>query len=114
MEDKRLKKSFALLTTILLVILFSFLSIRMVETNLMSSNLNKLKYLHLQSTIHMDTIIEYVKTHTNEEITEYKSTWNDDRFSIMITTDESNSSIYYISIEISDESHIRLSQKIIK
>jgi len=114
MEDKRLKKSFALLTTILLVILFSFLSIRMVETNLMSSNLNKLKYLHLQATIHIDGIIEYVKTHTDVEITEYQNEWNDEQFSITISKDESNSSIYYTSIETIDESHIRLSQKIIK
>ena len=114
MENKRLKKSFALLTTILLVILFSFVSIRMVETNVMSSNLNKLKYLHLQANIHKDTIIEYIKTHTDEEIIEYENSWNNEQFSIMITKDESNSSIYYISIESSDESHIRLSQKIIK
>ncbi len=114
MEDKRLKKSFALLTTILLVILFSFISIRMVETNLLSSNLNKLKYLHLQATIHIDTIIEYVQTHTNEEIIDYQNSWNDEQFSISIIKEDSNSSIYYISIETVDESHIRLSQKIIK
>ena len=114
MEDKRMKRSFALLTTILLVILFSFISIRIVETNLFSSNLNKLKYLHLQATIHIDVIIEYIKTHTNEEIIEYKNSWNDERFSINIIQDDSNSSVYYTSIETVDESHIRLSQKIIK
>ena len=113
-ENKKVKKSFALLTTILLVILFSFVSVRMVETNLMSSNLNKLKYLHFQATIHIDTIIEYIKTHTDIEIIEYENKWNDERFLIMISKDESNSSIYYTSIESRDESHIRLSQKIIK
>jgi len=114
MEDKRLKKSFALLTTISLVILFSFLSIRMVETNLMGSNLNKLKYLHLQATIHMDRVIEYIKKHTDVEIIEYENKWNNERFFITISKDETNSSIYYTSIETIDESHIRLSQKIIK
>ena len=114
MEDKRMKRSFALLTTILLVILFSFISIRIVETNLLSSNLNKLKYLHLQATIHIDTIIEYIKIHTNEEIIEYQNSWNDERFSINIIQDDNNSSVYYTSIETVDESHIRLSQKIIK
>jgi len=114
MEDKRLKKSFALLTTILLVILFSFVSIRMVETNLMGSNLNKLKYLHLQAIIHIDTIIKYIKTHNEVEIIEYQNEWNDEQFSMSIIKDDSNSSIYYTSIESIDESHIRLSQKIIK
>lgn len=114
MENKELKKSFALLTTILLVILFSFVSIRMVETNLLSSNLNKLKYLHLQATIHIDNIIEYINTHNESEIVEFQNSWNNEQFSIQIIKDDSNSSVYYTSIESIDESHIRLSQKIIK
>ena len=114
MEDKRLKKSFALLTTIVLVILFSFVSVRMVETNLLSSNLNKLKYLHLQATIHLADIKEYIKNNNDTEIIDFKNSWNDDRFSIDIIQDDTNSSIYYTSIETIDNSHIRLSQKIIK
>lgn len=114
MENKRLKKSFVLMTTILLVILFSFISIRMVETSLMSSNLNKLKYLHLQATIYHNTIIRYIKQHTSEEIKHYQNEWNDEQFSISIIQDDSNSSIYYSSIKTVDNSHIRLSQKIIK
>lgn len=114
MEDKRLKKSFALLTTIVLVILFSFVSVRMVETNLLSSNLNKLKYLHLQATIHLADIKEYIKNNNDTEIIDFKNSWNDDQFSIDIIQDDTNSSIYYTSIETIDNSHIRLSQKIIK
>jgi len=114
MENKRVKKSFALITTIVLVILFSFISIRMVETNLLSSNLNKLKYLHLQATVHIDTIKEYIKTHNHTDILEYKNKWNDNRFLIEIIQDDTNSSIYFTSIETRDNSHIRLSQKIIK
>jgi len=109
-----LKKSFALLTTILLVIVFSFISIRIVETNLLSSNLNKLKYLHLQATIYMDYLIDYIPTHTDIEILNLPAVLNDDRFVIKITKDDSNSSIYYASIQTSENSHIRLSQKIIK
>jgi len=114
MEDKKLKKSFALLTTLLLVVLFSFVSVRMVETNLLSSNLNKLKYLHLQATIYIDTIKEYIIEHNDIEINSFVSNWNDDRFYVDIIQDDNNSSIYYLSIETIDNSHIRLSQKIIK
>ena len=109
-----MKKSFAILTTLFLVILFSFVSIRNVETNLLSSNVNKLKYLHLQANIHFDTITHYIKTHSHIEILYYLEHWNDVRFNITIQVDDTNSSIYYTSIETSDNSHIRLSQKIIK
>jgi hypothetical protein len=108
------KKSFALLTTLLLVILFSFVSVRMVETNLLSSNLNKLKYLHLQAMIYVDTIKEFIIGHNEIEITDYVNNWNDNRFEVDIIQDDNNSSIYYFSIETIDNSHIRLSQKIIK
>jgi hypothetical protein len=108
------KKSFALLTTLLLVVVFSFLSVRIVETNLMSSNLNKLKYLHLNAIIYMDTIIEFIHLHNDFEIENFENAWNDERFTISINKEDSNSSIYYTSIETVDESHIRLSQKVIK
>jgi hypothetical protein len=115
MENKNLKKSFALLSTLLLVIVFSLVSIRLVETNLLSSNLNSLKYLHLQATIYMDTISKYIETHSTIEIQQYQDSWNDDRFSIQIIQDDNNSSIYYSSIQTIDKnSHVRLSQKIIK
>lgn len=109
-----MRKSFALLTTLLLLIIFSLLSVRIVETNLFGSNLNKLKYLNLQATIYKDNIIEYINTHENEEIRDFVSKWNDTRFIIDVVNDDTNSSIYYISIKTNDDSHIRLSQKIIK
>ena len=114
MEASKLKKSFALFTTIILVFIFSFMSIRIVETNLLASNLNKLKYLHLQATIYFDKVNEYVKKHSEVEILEYQDLWNNETFQIKIIQDDTNSSIYYTSIETIDDSHIRLSQKIIK
>jgi hypothetical protein len=114
LENMNLKKSFALLTTIILVMLFSFISIRLIETNLLSSNLNKLKYLHLQANIYIDRMSKYIISHNDLEIYEYKNNWQDERFSINIIKDENNDSIYYISIKTSDNSHVRLSQKIIK
>ncbi len=109
-----MKKSFALLTTLLLVFLISIVSIRLVETNLLSSNLNRLKYLHLQATVYMDSILEYIKSHNSFEIDEYKNSWNDEKFSLTILNDENNGSVYYVTIETINNSHVRLSQKIIK
>ena len=115
MENQVLKKSFALLSTILFVIVFSLVSIRFVETNLLSSNLNSLKYLHLQSLIYMDIINQFILTHSNEQIDEYVNSWSDNRFLIKIISDDTNSSIYYSSIQTRDtNNHVRLSQKIIK
>jgi len=114
MENENLKKSFILLSTILLVVVFSFLSIRMVETNLLSSNLNTLKYLHFEAVKHRDTIIAYIKEHNDEEIESYLTSFSDDRFEIELQKDAEEGSIYYLSIKTVDESDIRLSQKIIK
>ena len=109
-----MKKSFALLTMVILLVAVSFLSISIVEVNLLSSNLNRIKYLHLQATIHLDTINKYVQEHSIVEIEEFQDNWNDVLFEVTITPDENNSSIYYTSIQTIDNSPIRLSQKIIK
>lgn len=112
-----MKKSFALLTTLLLILVFSLLSVRFVETNLLGSNLNKLKYLHLQATIHMDSLIKFVKEHNDVEIDEYLNSWNDNRYLVNVIPDTSDSSIYYLSIQTKNPQttgHVRLSQKIIK
>jgi len=114
LENQKVKKSFALLTTLMLIVLFSFLSVRLVETNLLGSNLNQLKYLHLQAKIYEDKIIEFINTHNDTEIKEFVSTWNDERFMIDIVTNDRNDSLYYLSIKTTDDSHIRLSKKIIK
>ncbi|MGB3751348.1 MAG: hypothetical protein WA945_07240 [Arcobacteraceae bacterium] len=111
-----MKKSFVLLSTILLVVVFSFLSLRMVETNLLSSNLNTHKYLHFEAIKHRDTIITYIKEHENDDIESYTNSLSlvDNRFEIELRKDEEENSVYYLSIKTVDDSHIRLSQKIIK
>ena len=89
----------------------------MIETNLLSSNLNTLKYLHFEAIKHRDTIVNYIQNHTAEEIEEYTRTLalNDTRFKSSILQEEDGErSVYYLSIETVDNSHIRLSQKIIK
>lgn len=108
-----MKRSFALLTTLILVITLTILSVSLMETKLLSSNVNKLKYLHLQALIYINELKSYVLVHDENDIIAYINDWNDERYSISMVHDEHNSSIYYISVQTVD-SHIRLSQKILK
>lgn len=105
------KKSFALFTTIILVTLFSILSISIMQTHTLSSNINKLKYLNLQANIHMKYIQNFIKTHTKNEIEQLKI--NDARFSIIINSISSNNkTIYNVQIETIDDTNIRLFKQI--
>lgn len=107
------KRGFALLITIILVVVISYFSYSIVQSNTFSSNLNKLKYLHLQANIHLDFIKEYIVTHTQTQIDSF--TLNDERFEISIVSKDENGTInYYIYIASKDDTPIRLSDKIIK
>ncbi|MEA3513780.1 MAG: hypothetical protein U9R37_09285 [Campylobacterota bacterium] len=110
-ENKSLKKSFALISTIFLVVLFSFFSLSILENDVFSSNLNKLKYLHIQANIHMNFVKEFVKNNNNIDIDSFML--DDERFNLNIYN-EINTTIYHISISTKDETPIRLSQKVIK
>jgi len=107
------KKSFALFITIFMVVLFGLLSYKIVENNIFSSNLNKLKYLHLQANIHLQNIKEYISLHNTQEIEDFKL--NDDRYILKIVPKNENSTtVYYISLETLGDTPIRLSHKVIK
>ena len=106
-------KAFALFITINLLILFSFLSISIIETQTITSNINKLKYLHLQAYIHMQNIKSYIKNNSDNKINTFKL--NDDRFKINITKQiDNDQSFYSLSIETIDDSRIRITQKVVK
>ncbi len=66
--DTKMKKSFALLITIVLLTIFSYLSISILETNTISSNMDKLKYLHLSAKIHEEYITNYIASHSTSQI----------------------------------------------
>lgn len=110
-----MKKSFALISTLLLVLMVSILSISVIETKLLRSNLNYLKYLHLQASIYMDDISSYVKVHNKAQIEEYKNNWSDTNFRIDIISKELDDSLYYyVSIATTNDTPIRLSKEILK
>ncbi|MCD4758759.1 MAG: hypothetical protein K8R39_10835 [Arcobacteraceae bacterium] len=107
------KRGFALLITIILVVVISYLSYSIVQSNIFSSNLNKLKYLHLQANIHLDFIKEYIATHTQTQIDNV--TLDDQRFELSIVSrDQNTTMVYYIYLKTVDDTPIRLSDKIIK
>lgn len=116
MREKRAfkrKQAFALLITIVLVVLISYFSYSIVESNTFSSNLNKLKYLHLQANIHLDFVKEYILSHTQTPIDTFSL--SDERFNVSIVSKDNNGTIEYnIAIETRDDTPIRLSDKIIK
>jgi len=110
---KNSKRSFALFITLFLVVLFGILSYKIMENNVFSSNLNKLKYLHLQANIHLDYIKNYISSHSEIEIDDF--TLNDDRYILNIVKKDVNGTIsYYIGLNTSDDTPIRLSDKVIK
>jgi len=118
MEDKYFimhnnKKSFALFITIFLVVLFSLFSYKIMENNVFSSSLNKLKYLHIQANIHLEYIKNYISTHNEAEINSFNL--DDDRYILNIVKKDTNSTVsYYIGLKTSDDTPIRLSDKVIK
>lgn len=112
-QDFQGRQGFALIFSIFLVVIVSFLSYRIVENNIFSSNLNKLKYLHFQANIFMDSLKRYIETHSSSQILSYGL--DDPRFKLeIIQKDEDAREVYYVMIESSDGSPIRLSEKIIK
>jgi hypothetical protein len=107
------KKSFAMFITMFLVFLFSLFSYKIVETNIFSSNLNKLKYLHLQAEIHLAYIKEYISTHNDLQINNLKL--NDKRYILTISKKDDNKTvIYYIKLHTTDDTPIGLSDKVTK
>lgn len=108
-----MKKGFALVFTIFLVVVAAILSYRIVENNIFFSNLNKLKYLHFQANIFMDKVKVYIQTHSSSQILSY--TLSDPRYDLEIKQKDENGTIaYYVVIQTIDETPIRLSEKIIK
>ncbi len=108
-----MRQSFALFMTIIALTSFSYLSLSIIETNSISSNIDTLKYLHLQANIHIKYIKEYITTHTKEEIENLNL--SDARFNLIITPkNDNNLTIYNISIQTNDDTTIRICSSISK
>jgi hypothetical protein len=98
------KKSFALLSTILIIVIFSYLSINIIQNKAYNNQINKLKYLEIQAQIHMNKIIKEITT---------SPIINDSKFVLEIYDDNIS---YHIYLKSNDElnTHISLYQKVLK
>jgi hypothetical protein len=108
------KKAFALFFTIFLVLTISILSYRVVENKIFLSNLNTLKYLHLQANIHMDFVKEYIENRSVDQITHLNL--SDNRFSLDLEHEinSDGKDVFYVVIATVDLTPVRLSNIIIK
>ena len=107
------KSAFALFITMFLVVALGIFSLSIVQNNIFSSNLNKLKYLHFQANIHFEYIKKFIENNSIEDIENFNL--QDNRYDTTIVKRvESNTTIFYISIKIKDDTPVRLSDKIVK
>jgi len=102
-----MKKSFVLISTLILLILFSIFTISLVETNIFNTNINKLKYLHLQAQIHLRNIKLYLISHPKSDINNI--IFLDSRFDISIKkTTINKKTIFHIFISTKDNTPITI------
>jgi len=107
------KKAFGLLSVLILVLIFSYLSISIIQNHTLSSKIDTIKYLHLQANIHMFKIKKYITTHNNSQINNYILA--DDRFILTVHINDINIStkIYHIHLK-NEENTINIYENIIK
>lgn len=105
---KHQKKGFLILSVIILVVAFSYLSITIIQNQTFSSQVDKLKYLEIQGKIYMDTYLKYIHETNNEGlILNYRI--DDARFNCKVESehlqDVNGSEIinYHITIEAKEE-----------
>lgn len=108
-----MKKSFILLSSIILIVALSFYSINILKNKSLFSNINIHKYLHMQAVIHLDKTENFIKSNTLEEISNF--TLTDSRYNMkIITTRQNDKTLYHVSIETSDDTNIRVYKTISK
>jgi hypothetical protein len=82
-----------------------------LQTQTISSNINKIKFLNLKANIIMNYIVIYIKKHNTAQINNFNIV--DNQFYINITnTIDNNQTIYNIEIKTKDETNIRLFKRI--
>jgi len=93
-----MKKSFGLLSVLILLVIFSFLSLSIIQNKNFSSQIDRLKYLQLQASIYMNNIKNNLSYNPR-----------DNRFDITINQEDINSSSTKYHIYITNtQNHITL------
>ena len=99
-----MKKAFILLSTLFILILFSYLSINIIQNQSFNIKLDNLKYFELQALIHL----KYIKQQLKNYIPIDKIVINDNRYTINITQKNNN---YIINIKHKTE-HISINDNL--
>jgi hypothetical protein len=88
-----MKKSFALFITILLILIFSTISISIIEVKQMDRNIDIYKYFHLQSMLHLEYVEEYILKHKKPP------NWSNqnERYSLEVKSDDNITFDIFIS-----------------
>ncbi len=108
MDNRKMtRKAFGLLITILLVFIFSILSLWIVENKVMSSNIDKYKYIHIQAKLHMNYIVEYITKYNQAPSWDINSDYQ------VEVIHEENSNTFDIFITPKEDIDIRLHHKLI-
>ena len=112
MGIQKMKKSYTLLISIVLITIFSFLAISILETKaLRSSNLSN-QYLYIQGKNHLDFFKSYIKTIDLEDISNLEI--KDDFFDIYAKIEKNNSiSTIHIFVKAKDYD-VSLYEKVVK
>jgi len=97
-------KAFILISSLFILVLFSYLSINIIQNNSYQSKINILKYYEIQSLVHL----RYIKQQLLLHIPINKININDNRFDINIISFESNSSLKYDIYISSKTNHISI------
>lgn len=107
------KDAFILFTTIILVVVLSFYSINIIKNSSLFFTINNHKYLHIQALKHISTLEKFILNHNHTQISNYSL--NDSRYNFKIIKKQiDTNTTYYISIETTDDTNIRLFKKVIK
>ena len=97
-------KAFILISSLFILVLFSYLSINIIQNSSYKYKINILKYYEIQSLIH----IRYIKQQLRLSIPINQININDKRFNINIISFKSNNSLKYDIYISSKSNHISI------
>ena len=97
-------KAFILISSLFILVLFSYLSINIIQNSSYKSKINILKYCEIQSLIH----IRYIKQQLRLNIPINQININDNRFNINIIRFKSSNSLKYDIYISSKSNHISI------
>ena len=107
------KKGFGLISVLVLLVTFSFLSINILQNKAYSSKIDRLKYLSLQATIYMYNVKQFIIKNDDYEINNFKL--EDERFSLDIKKEDLDDKFkYHIYIKTADNTKVSNYGSVIK